>query len=167
MRPRDHRSARKRLSAFVARELNQSHEHAMFLRAIARETLPPMHARRPAYLLVRLRPRTTRRRCRWNEDDLRAVECRRCSGERVPRILADENRGASPTRVERANSESMLDESFFVEEAVRGEKDLAVHVRDHGFVTAERDVDRAVEIRVFVQLVESRNHIDLSGAARA
>jgi hypothetical protein len=59
-----------------------------------------------------------RGRCGYDEDHRGAVERRNGAGEAVPRVFANEHRGASPFRIERANLESAIDETFFVEQSV-------------------------------------------------
>ena len=129
LRTRDERSAGKQLAAFAAHEIRERDEHAMLVGDVASEPIPATHARRSGNAVV-LRRDATRRRRRANEDELRAVERGDRRGHAVPRILADEHRGASPRRVERANLASALDEPFLVEQTVGRQKHLAMDVSD-------------------------------------
>src|SRR5213596_1960825 len=52
--------------------------------------------------------------------------------ERVPRVLADQDRRPPPARVERPDLAAAIHEALLVEHAVRGEEHLAVHVTDAG-----------------------------------
>jgi hypothetical protein len=79
----------------------------------------------------------------------------------VPHVLADEQRGAPPRRVERPHLEAALHEALLVEQAVRGEEVLAVHVADGvPVVGAERSVERRVVQRVAPHLVETDHHVE-------
>ncbi len=65
------------------------------------------------------------------KNDLRAVEGGDGTGEAVPGVLAHQQRGAPPRRIERTHVASPLDESLFVEQPVGWEEHLAVHMVNH------------------------------------
>src|SRR2546427_12147443 len=77
----------------------------------------------------------------------------------MPRVLADQDRGAAPARVERADLPAPLHEALFVEHAVGGEEHLAVDVAHTGLVATERGVEAGVVIAVLEDLVETDRHV--------
>jgi len=80
----------------------------------------------------------------------------------VPGVLADQHRGATPTRVERADLEAPIDESFFVEHSIGRKEELAVHVPDHRLVSpsTQSHIERAIIESVVPHLVKPDAHIE-------
>ena len=86
----------KLLSAFASDEIDQRDVEPVLVGHVAHEPLPSRHARRSRHA-VGLGPGAARRRSTGDDDQLRAVERGDRSGHRVPDVLADEDRRASPT----------------------------------------------------------------------
>src|SRR5207244_10081495 len=74
--------------------------------------------------------------------------------ERVPRVLADQDRRPAPARVERPDLTAAIHEALLVEHAVRGEEHLAVHLPDARVLAAERRVQARVVEMVLEDLIE-------------
>ena len=128
-RAHDERAALKHPAALAADEARERHEHAVLLGDVANQPVPARDAagnRRAVGALER----ATRGRRRRHEHHMRAVERGDQSRERMPRIFAHEHRRAPPRRVERADLVAALDETLFVEQAVRRQKSLPMDVQD-------------------------------------
>ena len=65
-----------------------------------------------------------------DQDQLCAVKGGQRARQRMKDVLADEDRSTSPARVERSDGVAGIDETLFLEDAVRGQKHLSVHVQD-------------------------------------
>ena len=81
----------------------------------------------------------------------------------MPGVLADEDRRPAPAGVERLHAPARLDEPLLVEDAVRGQEDLAVDVPDAGIWAAQRGVQPGVEQPVLVHLVEAEGDVERRG----
>src|SRR5215210_4174266 len=92
-------------------------------------------------------------------DQLRAVECRQHRCERVPGVLANEERCPSPCGIERLNTAAGLHKAFFVEHTVRRQEDLPMDVTDAGAGSTQGGVDARVVEAVIVDLVESQRYV--------
>ena len=92
-----------------------------------------------------------------------AVERRDQSRERMPRVLADEHRGAAPRRVERTDLVAALDESLLVEQSVRRQERLAVNVQDLGRASAPHVRQAVVQVAIEL-LVEPDHGVDRRAA---
>ena len=102
-----------------------------------------------------------------DEHHLRAVERGDGAGQRVPRVLTNEQRGTPPTRVERTDAESALDEALLIEHPVGGQEVFAMDVHNAGpTARIQCDVRRAVVERPFVCLVKANDRVDVPVAAR-
>src|SRR5438128_2594341 len=108
--------------------------------------LPPHHARRqPGAFLVH--PRAARRRRTRHDDELGSLERGDRARERMPRVLAHQDRRAAPPGVEGPDLAAASHEPLLVEHSVRGEEHLAVHVLDARVLAAEGGVEtRVVEM---------------------
>src|SRR5881392_1406795 len=67
-----------------------------------------------------------------HDHELGPLECRDRPRERVPRVLADQDRRPAPAGIERPDLAAAIHEPLLVEHAVRGEEHLAVHLPDTG-----------------------------------
>src|SRR5256712_14200593 len=86
----------------ISHQAGERHPHAVLVGDPPHDALPPHHARgQPGPLLVHARP--PRGRGARHDDELRSLERGDRAGERVPRVLADQDRGPPPARVERAD----------------------------------------------------------------
>jgi hypothetical protein len=154
------RGAREHLAALAPDEVREHHVDPVLVGNVPRQALPAPDARRRRPVPVR--PGSAGRRCGRDEDDLRPVERRDTRRHAVPRVLADEQRSAPPRRVERAHLPPALDEALLVEEAVRRQEDLAMHVSHDRLAAAERHVHRRVVERVAPDLVEPDHDVERS-----
>ncbi len=110
---------------------------------------------------------TARRRAR-NEQHARTLD--RCDRghDRVERVLADQQRHPAEARLEHLEPPPAREEPLLVEDAVRRQEHLAVHVRDAMAVRRDLEVERRVVVRPAGVLVETEGDVDRSvaGAAR-
>src|SRR6266511_3869902 len=163
----DHRRrAGKALAALEPHEVRECDEHAMLLGDTAHDPLPPHDGRRQrlAFTIVVL-ARASGRRGTRHDEQLRALERGHRGGERMPRVLTDQDRGGpAPTGLERAHAVlAAVHETLFVEHAVRRQEHLAMHVPDCGLlVRVERDVERRVIDVILKALVEADDDVDRS-----
>ncbi len=156
---RNDRAAWKGLAPLEAHELREGDEDAVLPGDVLDDPSPPGQAGRPAGGVVGGHD-TARRTRAGNDDELSAAERRQHRRERVPRILADQNRGTSPARVERLHAPSRFHEAFLIEDAVGRKEHLAVHVTDAGVRSAERGVQAGVVEPVPMDLVESEGNVE-------
>ncbi len=91
-----------------------------------------------------IRTDAARRAGAGHQDELSAVQRREHRRERVPGVLADEDRRPTPAGVERLHAPPRLDEALLVEHAVGRQEDLAMHVPDPGLGAAQRGVEPGV-----------------------
>src|SRR5437899_4829721 len=115
----------------------------------------------PPPTVLRLAQPARRRRAR-HDDQLRALEGGDGRGQRVPGVLANQDRGLpTPTRLERPHAFlPTIDETLFVEDAVGRQEYLAVHVPHLGLLLVERDIQGGVVDMVLEALVEPHDDID-------
>src|SRR6185437_1069977 len=139
-------------------EVGQRYEYAMFLGDVAYQSLPPTDARRSRYAIV-ARPDAARRGRGADEDHARPIERRKRPCEAVPGVLADQYGRASPRRIECPNVVAALNESLLVEQPVRRQEVLAVHVQDRRFRAAQPNAHGAVVERVVPQFVEAEHDV--------
>ena len=128
---------------------------------VAHEPFPPRGAVRTGNS-VATRPEATSRRRRRYKDHLRAIECGNRAGHRVPRIFAHQNGCASPRCFEGADIGAAFHKPFFVEESVRRQIILAMHMTQNRrtVIEPDGDVGRAVVQRLAPPLVEANDDID-------
>ena len=81
----------------------------------------------------------------------------------MPGVLTDQDRRASPRRVERLHAPAGLDEPFLIEDSVGREEHLAVDVADAGVAISQSGVERGVVEPVLVQLVEAEGDVERRG----
>src|SRR5439155_11566813 len=110
----EHRRTGKHLAAFAADEIRQRDENAVLIGDVPRQAIPPAHTRRPRHV-ISLRREPARRWSSRHEENLGAVQRGHGRRHAVPRVLADEERGTAPRRVERPNLTPAFDETLLVE----------------------------------------------------
>ena len=162
--PIDERAALEHAPALAAHETRERDVHAVLLGDVADQPVPARHARRNRDAVGALERAARRRRGR-HEHHVRAVERRDQPRERMPRILADQHGRAAPRRVERADGVAALDEPLLVEQAVRREEVLPVHVQDLRRAAAAHVREAVVQV-AFELLVESDHRVDRRAAVR-
>ena len=133
------RAAGKRLAALEPHQLRQRDVDAVLAGDVLDQPAPAGQARRASRGVV-AGDHAAGGAGAGDDDELGAVERREHRGERVPGILADEDRRPAPAGVERLHAPARLDEALLVEDAVGGEEDLPVDVADPGVGPAERGV---------------------------
>ena len=114
----DERPAGKGLAALEADQLGQRDEDAVLLGDVLHHAAPSARGW-PAGRRCRPSADHAAGRARARDDDeLGAIQRREHRRERVPGVLADEDRGPAPAGVERLDAPAGLDEALLVEHAV-------------------------------------------------
>ena len=159
--PEHHARAGEHLATFASHEARQHDVNAVLFRDVARQTFPPIHARRHGAAAL-LEPWPARRRRREQQDHLCAVQRRDRAGHGVPGVLADQHRNASVRRVERADVAAAFHKTLLVKHAVRRQEHLAMHMANHGLAAPDRHVKRAVVQLVLPHFVETEHDVQLT-----
>ncbi len=145
-RAHHHRASGEPFATLESHQARERHPHAVLVRHATQDALPPHHARRqPDTFLVH--PRAACRRRARHDHELGPLERGDRARERVPRVLADQDRRPPPAGVERPDLPPAIHEALLVEHAVGREEHLAVHLPDARVLAAERGVQaRVVEV---------------------
>src|SRR6184192_1070043 len=130
-RAHHHRASGEPLAALEPHEARERHPHAVLVGHAAQDALPPHYARREPDAFLVHSCAACRRRAR-HDHELGPLERRDRARERVPRVLADQDRRPAPAGIERPDLAAAIHEALLVEHAVRGEEHLAVHLPDTG-----------------------------------
>ena len=133
----------------------------MLFRDIARETLPALQIGRNGSFVF-ARPDAAGGRRGDNEENRCAVQRCHCASEAVPGVFTNQYSRSAPLRIEGANLEPAIDESFLVEQPVRRQEELPVHVTDDRLSPspAQRHIERTIIEGVVPHLVKPNAHIE-------
>ena len=158
-RPHD-RSAGKCLPSLEPHQLREGDEDAVLARDVLDDAAPAAETRRAARATVVSWHRPPRGAGTGHDDELGAIQCREHRGERMPDVLADQDRRPAPGRVERLDAPAGLDETLLVEDTVGRQEHLPVDMANPGIGAAQPGIDRRVVEAVLVDLVEAQGDVE-------